>query len=170
MHIETEKKFLVSDSSFKEKASVSHHMRQGYVAHEDGRSVRVRISDDKAYLTIKGPGNESGMSRFEWEKEISVSDASDLLQLCIGGIIDKTRYVIPVGNLYDTSNNLVFNSERFYEVDEFHGVNKGLIIAEIELGNEDELFFKPPWLGSEVTGDKRYYNAFLSKHPFEKWK
>jgi CYTH domain-containing protein len=158
MHIETERKFLVRTLDFKKTALSSRHLVQGYVAHEGGRSVRVRISDDKAFLTIKGPGDAKGMSRLEWEKEIPVDDARDLMTLCLSGIIDKRRYIVPCGS-----------TGRVFEVDEFYGDNEGLIVAEIELGGEDEEFPHPDWLGKEVTGDKRYYNASLSRHPFKDW-
>jgi adenylate cyclase len=158
MHIETEKKFLVKDMAFKMLAKESHHLVQGYVAHENGRSVRVRISDDTGFLTIKGPTDALGMSRLEWEKEIPLQDAKDLMTLCQGDIIDKRRFIVPCEG-----------SERFFEVDEFYGPNEGLIVAEIELGSEDETFVHPAWLGEEVTGDKRYFNAHLSRHPFKSW-
>ena len=156
MHIETEKKFLVKDMDFKMLAKESHHLVQGYVAHEDGRSVRVRISDDTGFLTIKGPTDALGMSRLEWEKEISLSEAEALLQLCESGIIDKIRYEILSG-------------KHTYEVDVFEGENAGLLMAEIELDSENEAFEKPSWLGQEVTGDNRYYNAYLSNTPFRSW-
>lgn len=156
MHIETERKFLVKDDSFKKAATASHRMKQGYIAHDSGCSVRVRISDDKGYLTIKGP-SANGISRMEWEIEISLDSANDLFTLCKSGTIDKTRFIIP------TSNG------RFFEVDEFYGDNEGLVMAEIELGSEDEAFEKPSWLGSEVTGDKRYYNAGLAVNPYKSW-
>lgn len=157
MHIETERKFLVKDDSFKALATESHRLTQGYICRESGRTVRVRLCDDRAFLTIKGGSNASGMSRFEWEKEIPAEDARDLFLFCQGGIIDKTRYIIPA------------DSGRFFEVDEFHGENAGLVMAEIELGSETESFEKPDWLGAEVTGDRRYYNSMLSAHPFSEW-
>ena len=157
MHIETERKFLVKDDSFKTLATESHRLTQGYICRESGRTVRVRLCDDRAFLTIKGGSNASGMSRFEWEKEIPAEDARDLFLLCQGGIIDKTRYIIPA------------DSGRFFEVDEFHGENAGLVMAEIELGSETESFEQPDWLGAEVTGDRRYYNSMLSAHPFSEW-
>ena len=157
MHIETERKFLVNDSSFKESATESHRLTQGYICRESGRTVRVRLWDDKAYLTIKGPGSSSGMSRYEWEKEIPAEDARDLLLLCRNGLIDKTRYIVPFGG-------------KVFEVDEFHGENTGLTLAEIELRSEDETFGKPDWLGKEVTGDRRYYNSMLAANPYSCWK
>jgi adenylate cyclase len=157
MHIETERKFLVKDMSFKALSTQSHRMTQGYIAHGGGRTVRVRISDDKGYLTIKGPGDPSGMSRQEWEKEIPLHDAEDLMKLCVDGIIDKTRYIVPT------------NNSRIFEVDEFYGDNDGLVMAEIELGSEDEAFYRPSWLGKEVTGDHRFYNAQLAVNPFKNW-
>lgn len=155
-HIEIERKFLVKDGSFKETATESHRMAQGYICSESGRTVRVRISDSMAWLTIKGPSTDNGLSRFEWEKEIPVDEARQLMKLCKEGIIDKTRYIVP------------FGGHRF-EVDEFHGDNEGLTMAEIELQNESEPFGRPGWLGQEVTGDRRYYNSMLSKQPFKSW-
>ena len=121
------------------------------------RTVRVRIKDEKGYITVKGKSSDSGMTRFEWEKEISTDEAKELLSICEEGMIDKSRYLVKVGN-------------HTFEVDEFYGGNKGLIMAEVELESEDEPFERPSWLDREVTGDKRYYNAYLSNNPFAKWK
>ena len=156
MNIETERKFLVKDEGFKAQAVDNHHVRQGYIAHDDGRTVRVRLWDDKGVLTIKGPTMGAGMSRFEWERELTREEAEDLFVLCKPGMVDKTRWIIPAG-------------ARKFEVDEFHGENEGLVMAEIELGSEDETFERPSWLGEEVTGDKRYYNSYLARIPFKRW-
>lgn len=118
--------------------------------------MRVRIKGDKGFITVKGIGNESGASRFEWEKEISKEDVENLLKICEPGVIDKTRYLVEVG-------------KHTYEVDEFYGDNAGLIVAEVELEQENESFEKPEWLGEEVTGDAKYYNSMLMKHPYTKW-
>jgi CYTH domain-containing protein len=120
------------------------------------RTVRVRISDDKGYITVKGRSKDGGLSRFEWEKEISVHEAEALLSLCEPGVIDKVRYIVNVGT-------------HVFEVDEFHGDNEGLLLAEVELSSVDEDFERPQWLGEEVTGDRRYYNSYLSVHPFITW-
>ena len=156
MHIETERKFLVRNDSFKAEAVASHRIRQGYIAHDGGRTVRVRLWDDEGVLTIKGPSMEGGMSRYEWEKELTRPEAEDLFLLCKPGMVDKTRWIVPAGF-------------RKFEVDEFHGENEGLVMAEIELGSEDEAFERPSWLGEEVTGDKRYYNSYLARYPFKSW-
>lgn len=163
MHIETERKFLVRNGGFKAEAVAAHRMRQGYIAHENGRTVRVRISDSTGWLTIKGP-SANGISRQEWEKEIPLADAEDLFALCQSGSIDKTRYIVPVFSEASGGEG------RFFEVDEFYGDNEGLVVAEIELGSEDESFPHPSWLGPEVTGDHRYYNSQLCLHPFKEWK
>ncbi|NDV95615.1 CYTH domain-containing protein [Dysgonomonas sp. 521] len=155
MALEIERKFLVN-GDFKQYASAYEEVVQGYLSSVTGRTVRVRIKGDKAYITIKGKSNESGVTRFEWEKEISITDARELLKLCEPGMIDKVRYYIRSGR-------------HTFEVDEFHGENEGLIIAEIELSSEDEQFEKPNWLGKEVTGDRRYYNSSLVKLPYTKW-
>lgn len=154
--IEIERKFLVKDDSFKTAAFKQNRIAQGYLSSVPERTVRVRIKADKGFLTIKGITNETGMSRFEWEKEIPVVEARSLLQLCEKGVIEKTRYEVKVG-------------QHIYEVDEFYGENEGLTIAEIELQSETENFEKPNWLGQEVTNDKRYYNSNLSVHPFRNW-
>ena len=156
MHIETERKFLVMDESYKSQAVESHRIRQGYIAHDGGRTVRVRLWDEKGVLTIKGPSMGAGVSRYEWERELSREEAEDLFILCKPGMVDKTRWIIPAG-------------KRKFEVDEFHGENEGLVMAEIELGSEDETFERPSWLGEEVTGDKRFYNSFLARNPFKTW-
>lgn len=153
--LEIERKFLVN-GDFKPYAHKHERITQGYLSSVPERTVRIRIKSNKAYITIKGKGNESGMSRYEWEKEISTHEASELIKLCEPGIIDKTRYYIE-------------NGEFTFEVDEFYGDNQGLVIAEIELNDENETFNHPDWLGEEVTGDKRYYNAYLAKHPFAQW-
>ena len=155
MQIETERKFLVKDDGYKAQAVESHRIRQGYIAHDMGRSVRVRILDDKGILTVKGPFVGLG-SRPEWEKEISLQEAEDLFRLCKPGSIDKTRWIVPAG-------------ERKFEVDEFHGENEGLVMAEIELKSQDEAFGRPSWLGDEVTGDPRFYNGYLARNPFKNW-
>lgn len=155
MNIETERKFLVLDDGYKAQAVESHRIRQGYIAHDMGRSVRVRILDDKGILTVKGPFIGLG-SRPEWEKEISLQEAEDLFRLCKPGSIDKTRWIVPAG-------------ERKFEVDEFHGDNEGLVMAEIELKSQDEAFGRPSWLGDEVTGDPRFYNGYLARNPFKNW-
>lgn len=154
--IEIERKFLVTNTTFKTKAFKQNSIAQGYLSAVPERTVRVRIKGDKGFLTIKGISSASGMSRFEWEKEIPVDEAKKLLILCEKGGIDKTRFEIKVGH-------------HIFEVDEFYGENEGLIIAEIELASETETFEKPDWLGEEVTNDERYYNAYLSKHPFKNW-
>ncbi len=155
MNQEIERKFLV-DGDFPHTDGV--RIVQGYLSSVPERTVRIRIKGDKGYITIKGMGNSSGASRFEWEKEIPVADAESLLAIAEPGVIDKHRYRVPAGN------------GRTFEVDEFHGDNEGLVVAEIELGSEGEAFAKPSWLGREVTGDTRYYNSMLMKAPFTKWK
>ncbi|WP_396178172.1 CYTH domain-containing protein [Flavobacterium sp.] len=154
---EIERKFLVRNDLFKFLAAAKKNIAQGYLNTNPERTVRIRIANEKAFLTIKGIGNESGMTRFEWEKEIPLDEAKSLLLLCEKGVIEKTRYEIPVGN-------------HLYEVDEFYGENQGLIVAEIELTAENEAFEKPDWLGIEVTNNERYYNAYLSRNPFKDWK
>ena len=154
--MEIERKFLVK-GEYKIHAVRSFRIVQGYLSSVTGRTVRIRIKGDKGYITVKGKSNESGMSRYEWEKEIPLNEAEELLLLCEPGAIDKTRYEIPAGN-------------HIYEVDEFYGDNQGLTLAEIELASEDEPYVKPEWLGKEVTGDRRYYNSCLTKHPFKDWK
>ncbi|WP_035669254.1 CYTH domain-containing protein [Flavobacterium sp. 83] len=154
--IEIERKFLVKDDSFKKDAFTKNPIAQGYLSSVPERTVRVRIKGNKGFITIKGISNESGLSRFEWEKEIPVEEAKSLLLLCEQGVIDKTRFEVKVGN-------------HVYEIDEFHGQNEGLIIAEIELGSENETFEKPSWLSDEVTYDKRYYNSYLSNNPYKNW-
>ena len=155
MATEIERKFLVK-GPYKDLACKHLYIKQGYISSQPGRSVRIRIKGDKGYLTIKGKTNESGTSRFEWEKEIPISEAEQLLLLCEKGIINKTRFEVKIGN-------------HIYEVDEFYDENEGLVIAEIELSTEDESFVKPDWLGNEVTTDKRYYNSYLSANPFKSW-
>ncbi len=156
MALEIERKFLVTDDSYKAMAFHSDRIAQGYLCREGGNSTRVRVRGDKGYLTIKGPSMDGGLSRFEWEKEIPESEAWELLKLCHGGIIDKTRHLVKCGN-------------HTFEVDEFHGDNDGLVVAEVELENADETFERPPFLGKEVTGDKRYYNSSLTRFPFKCW-
>lgn len=154
--IEIERKFLVTSNAFKEEAFKHSRIAQGYLSSVPERTVRVRIKDDKGFLTIKGIAGDSGMSRFEWEKEIPVFEAKQLLLLCEKGVIDKTRFEIKTG-------------KHIFEVDEFHGENEGLIIAEVELNSENETFEEPDWIGKEVTNDNRYYNSYLSNHPFKSW-
>lgn len=156
-HIEIERKFLVKSPEFKAQATGCSHFVQGYITSPPAKTVRVRIADDKAYLTIKGSGSASGMSRFEWEMEIPGRDALALLGICEGGVIEKDRYYVPFAG-------------HTFEVDEFFGDNEGLVMAEVELSSEDEAFEKPEWLGQEVTGDSRYYNSSLRKYPYIQWK
>ncbi len=152
---EIERKFLVK-GEYKSLSNNSFRITQGYLSSATGRTVRIRIKADKGYITIKGKSNDSGLTRYEWEKEIPLHEAEELILLCEPGIIDKTRYEIPVG-------------KHIFEVDEFYGENNGLTIAEIELDSENESFSKPDWLGNEVTGDRRYYNSSLTKSPFKEW-
>jgi len=154
--VEIERKFLVLNTDFKKEAHTKKRIVQGYLNSHPERTVRVRIKGNQGFLTVKGKGNDSGTTRMEWEKEIPVREAEELLTLCEQGAIDKIRYEIKAGN-------------HLYEVDEFFGENAGLIIAEIELNDENEDFEKPSWLGEEVTGDERYYNACLSQRPFNTW-
>ncbi|MBK8627441.1 MAG: CYTH domain-containing protein [Saprospiraceae bacterium] len=156
MSIEIERKFLVHVDDYKKEAIQSTEIKQGYLCTDPQRTVRVRIKGNHAYLTIKGQGNESGMSRFEWEKEIPVDEANQLLKLSLPGMIDKIRYEVISGN-------------HTIEVDEFLGDNQGLTVAEIELKNENESILLPDWIGMEVTGDQRYYNAQLMLVPYNTW-
>ncbi len=156
MPLEIERKFLVKDNSFKSLAERSTQITQGYLCSVPERSVRVRIKGNKGFLTVKGETNNSGTSRYEWEKEISVADAKELLKICEPGVIDKTRYLVKIGDFT-------------YEVDEFHGDNQGLIVAEIELPSEDTVFERVSFLDKEVTGDLKYYNSMLVKNPYKNW-
>ncbi len=154
--VEIERKFLVTSNDFKKEANLKLKIKQGFLNTHKERTVRVRLRNDEGFLTVKGISNTSGTSRFEWEKEISATEANALLNICEEGIIDKTRYQVPLGS-------------HVFEVDEFHGANQGLVVAEIELQNENEAFEKPNWLGKEVTGEVKYYNSQLSKKPFKDW-
>lgn len=154
--IEIERKFLVRSMHFVDRAVSKTKIVQGFLNTHPERTVRVRIKGQKGFMTVKGKSNASGTTRFEWETEIGHTDAQKLLQLCEKGVLDKTRYLVP------------FEGHNF-EVDVFDGDNKGLILAEIELTTENELFQKPNWLGEEVTGDIKYYNSQLSKQPFNTW-
>ena len=154
--IEIERKFLVNSNRYREQASSKSVIIQGYLNSDPLRTVRVRLRDQIGFLTVKGKSCDSGLSRFEWEKEISLVEAKALLQLCEKSVVSKTRFEISIG-------------EDLFEVDEFSGPNEGLVIAEIELSSENEEFSKPDWVGREVTGEKKYYNSNLSKRPFGSW-
>lgn len=154
--VEIERKFLVKSDAFKAESIAEKRIVQGFLNTDPERTVRVRIKGDDGFLTIKGKSNSTGTSRFEWEKEIPINEAEALLKLCEEGVIDKIRYNVTVAN-------------HLYEVDEFFSDNQGLIVAEVELKDEDEEFVKPNWLGEEVTGDIKYYNSQLSKNPFKNW-
>ncbi|MCG1035289.1 CYTH domain-containing protein [Polaribacter sargassicola] len=156
MSLEIERKFLVINDDFKSEAYQKNTIKQGYLNSDKNRTVRVRVADEKAFLTIKGKTNSSGTTRFEWEKEIDTQEAEELLLLCEPSIIEKTRF-------------LVKSDHHTFEIDEFYGDNKGLIVAEIELNSENETFKKPLWLGREVTGNIEYYNSSISKNPFKNW-
>lgn len=156
MAYEIERKFLVTSEDFKKQASSKEYIVQAFLNRHPERSVRVRIKDQEAFLTIKGISNESGTIRREWEYKIPVLEAEEMLKLCEPGAIQKYRYNIPV-------------EDHVFEVDVFEGENQGLIVAEIELSAEEETFLKPTWLGEEVTGNKAYYNSYLSQNPFNTW-
>lgn len=156
MEREIERKFLVR-GEYKSQAYASSRIVQGYICSARGRTVRVRIRDTKGYLTIKGASDAAGMSRYEWEREIPLAEAEELMKLCEPGVIDKTRYLVRSGR-------------HVFEVDEFYGDNQGLVVAEVELTSETEPFEKPAFIGREVTGDVRYYNSQLMKHPYAEWK
>ena len=156
--MEIERKYLVTSDCYKELAVARYHIRQGYISREKTGTVRVRITDEKAYLTIKGKPAAGHFARYEWEKEIDVQEAEELMKLCQGTVIDKTRWIVPaetVDNLQLTVDNL----QLIWEVDEFHGKHEGLVVAEIELDNEEQSFEIPDFIGDEVTHDPRYYNA-----------
>jgi len=155
---EIERKFLIN-GDFRNDVYESVRIIQGFLCNVPERVIRVRIKGKQGFITIKGAVNATGVSRFEWEKEISCDDAKTLLRLAEPGIIEKTRH-------------LVRNTDgrHIWEIDEFHGDSEGLVVAEIELSAENEPFDKPDWLGEEVTGDERYYNASLAKNPFVLWK
>jgi len=154
MKKEIERKFLVVDNIWRTVSGPGLRFRQGYLTRQnDGLSVRIRILAQKAFLTIKGP--TEGITRAEFEYEIPVVEAEALLDgFCGTRLIDKTRYTLHLG-------------DDVWELDEFHGDNEGLVMAEIELGSEAQEFAEPGWLGEEVSGDSRYYNAALAVHPFK---
>lgn len=154
--VEIERKFLVTSETFEKEAQQTTRIVQGFLNTAPERTVRVRIKGERGYLTVKGKSNELGTSRFEWEKEIAVAEAEQLLKLCEEGVIEKLRYEVPLGS-------------HTFEVDVFLGENKGLVVAEVELQHEEESFERPSWLGEEVTGDVRYYNSNLSTTPFSRW-
>jgi len=154
--IEIERKFLVTSDKFKSEAFKTSEIKQGYLNSNPERTTRIRVLDKQAFITIKGKSSDSGLSRFEWEKQIAVDEALELLKLCEPGAIEKVRYLVKSGQFT-------------FEIDEFFGENEGLIMAEIELLSEEDTFEKPDWLGEEVTGDNRYYNSQLSNNPFKNW-
>ncbi|MBQ1699867.1 MAG: CYTH domain-containing protein [Bacteroidales bacterium] len=155
MAFEIERKFLVK-GDYKDSVTKSDHIVQGYIATLGPKTVRIRIRGDKGYITIKGKSNATGVSRFEWEKEIPLGDAVQLMDLCDGGVVEKVRHLVPFAG-------------HTFEVDEFLGDNSGLTVAEVELRSEDEVFDRPSWLGEEVTQDRRYRNSNLLVHPFKDW-
>ena len=156
MNIEIERKFIVK-GEYKSLAFAHSHIEQGYFETAPGRTVRIRIRDEKAYLTIKGPSNTEGLSRYEFETEVSMEDARQLLNLCRPGRIEKTRWLVKG------------NDGHTFEIDEFMGDNSGLVMAEVELKSESEPFEHPDFLGREVTGDRRFYNNHLMRYPYLIW-
>jgi CYTH domain-containing protein len=153
--VEIERKFLVIHTTFLNNIN-GKRIAQGYLSSDPERTVRVRVKGDQGFLTIKGKSSDNGLSRYEWEKEITITEAQDLLKICLPGIIDKTRYEILIG-------------AHIWEIDLFHGANDGLIIAEVELTSEGETVILPSWIDREVTGDKLYYNSYLCMSPFKDW-
>ncbi len=156
MAIEIEKKFLVTNDNYRKQAYKTDLIIQGYICRQNGNSARVRIRGNKGYLTIKGPSLDGGISRYEWEREISLTEADELLKLCDNAKIEKKRYLVECG-------------AHTYEIDEFFGDNAGLVVAEIELKDKDEPFEKPDFLGREITGEARYYNSHLTQFPYKEW-
>ena len=152
---EIERKFLVR-GDFKAYACQSFRIVQGYLSSVPERTVRIRVKGEQGYLTVKGKSDVHGVTRYEWEKEIPLNEAEELMKLCEPGVIDKTRYLVRSGR-------------HIFEVDEFYGENEGLVVAEVELASEDEAFVKPDFIGEEVTGDIRYYNSQLMKKPYKMW-
>lgn len=157
--IEIERKFLVrkAGTPYRSQAYAASRITQGYICSERGRTVRVRMRDGRGFITIKGPSDGSGTTRYEFEKEITADEAEHLMRLCEPGLIDKTRYLVKSGR-------------HTFEIDEFHGENDGLVIAEVELQSADEPFTKPDFVGEEVTGDRRFYNSSLRRMPFSAWR
>jgi CYTH domain-containing protein len=153
---EIERKYLVVSKDYKKEAFKNFHIKQGFLNKDPQRTVRLRMTDDKAFLTIKGKSTKNGLTRFEWEKEIDRNEAESLFDLCEPGIIEKTRYLVKAGDFV-------------FEIDEFYGENEGLTVAEIELNQETDAFQKPHWLGKEVTGEIKYYNSQLSENPYKRW-
>jgi len=155
MPIEIERKFLLASENWRDEVVRSSRIRQGYLGKIDKASVRIRVQGEKANINVKSA--TLGMSRAEYEYEIPLNEAQEMLdQLCARPQVDKTRYIVEKGN-------------HIWEIDEFYGENEGLIVAEVELGSEDEVYEKPEWLGAEVTEDPRYYNVNLRAHPFKDW-
>lgn len=154
---EIERKFLVRGEDFKQQAVSSSYIKQGYILSGGGRTVRVRIRDEKGFLTIKGPSRNGGLSRYEFEKEITLDEAEHLMALCEPGVVEKRRYIVPF-------------RDHVFEVDEFFGDNDGLVFAEVELNDENESFEKPEFIGTEVTGDRRFYNSHLRRFPYLLWR
>jgi len=157
MSLEIERKFLVKNTSYQEVSFKKQYIQQGFLNSHKERVVRVRIIDEKGFLTIKGKSTDNGLSRYEWEREISLNEAEELMKLCEPeGIIEKMRYYHSVDH-------------HLFEIDKFLGQNEGLLIAEVELNHPDEAFPRPEYLGEEVTGIEQYYNSNLSKNPFKNW-
>ena len=154
--MEVERKFMVRGNSYRQLAYASDRIKQGYICSGHGRTVRVRLRGGRGYLTIKGPSLDGGLSRYEFEKEITPDEAEQLFRLCEPGIIDKTRFLVKSG-------------QHTFEVDEFYGENEGLVMAEVELSAPDEPYEKPVFIGKEVTGDRRFYNSHLRVNPFSAW-
>ncbi|MCR5821089.1 MAG: CYTH domain-containing protein [Bacteroidaceae bacterium] len=154
---EIERKFVVKDDTYKAAATSHSRIRQAYIASGNGRTVRVRTRGEKAYITIKGPSADGGLSRYEFETEIPYSDALDLLKIAEPGIIEKERWLVPMPDGH------------IFEVDEFFGENEGLVMAEVELKSADEAVVLPPFVEHEVTGDRRYYNSHLRLYPYRVW-
>lgn len=154
---EIERKFLLKNDTFKNEAYDSFSIKQAYLNSHKERTTRIRITGEEAFITVKGKSSKSGLSRFEWEKNIPVAEAEELLQLCEPGKIEKRRFLVEV-------------DQHTFEVDEFYEENEGLSIAEVELASETEQVTLPDWLGEEVTGDKKYYNSYLVQNPFKNWK
>ena len=154
--MEIERKFIVRGNSYRQLAYASDRIKQGYICSGHGRTVRVWLRGGRGYLTIKGPSLDGGLSRYEFEKEITPDEAEQLFRLCEPGIIDKTRFLVKSG-------------QHTFEVDEFYGENEGLVMAEVELSAPDEPYEKPAFIGKEVTGDRRFYNSHLRVNPFSAW-